>query len=708
MQPLPSVPQLTPEELTAAMQGQITPQMMQKAAQLMQDPQVRAQMAQLEAMFKKGQLSPEMMKQMLGGNLGDPLSLLPPELQGITLNHLLKTGAIASILGLGAGYGMDRLMNGIQSAPNTLLERMLKRIESVSPVKKINDSLENRLKKIKSANPARYSRWLGMDGTYYSPAESLKHFYASYIGPQGHLSSKLRDLKLPSHLMARLNQSASRAELLQVLESSAVHFLPDSLQDIARSELHGGKLGQLAKKALGKSAASSASYSQATSTLRQLDRLMDKNQFVKLLEEAASQNRLSPGSFQSILSQLESPVGKSGGHLGDRFVGNLTRLMQEPNQRPLQSEIKRILGLKGNVGYEAIETALKKVSGRKALWQAVQESSRGLLAGELTPSPNMTLGQLESHFNRHHIMQRLNRTGTGQKLRSLLKGLLKWSTGVENHVKGALQEEHAFCKAMKARNIGPIGRSVGKALYYFQRLFSNGSRFGGLGNLVSKSFSGRLFGFNRLIASMMIFGFAVSGFLRAEKDLRFPKFADTLASGLGGWWGYELGRSLVTQLGLLTRNRWIASLSLKRCLGFLPWTWGSVLGGFIIPAVAASACGFLAQKAVHPFFGDPEWLKKAKEQREQEKLFEADRNRPLKSQQGLFERYMGANPPGNAGVTQGIQQSPSLDETSLSPESVGFTPMQIEQNRIADQQTQELNHLLSHGRDFKKRLWGTH
>jgi hypothetical protein len=406
-------------------------------------------------------------------------------------------------------------------------------------------------------------------------------------------------------------------------------------------------------------------------SLQQLDRLLDKQKFVKVLQEAAkdpiARRALKPGMLTEILLEIEKPAATVATHAGDLFAHNVERLLGTSGSSALKSEIQKALGMAaGDTGYAGFQAALRTKSGYQGVVEFVGNAAKGIVRN-LKPTGSTTLTQLEEHFGQYHMMSLLERRGLADKLKSLMNPFAKHVRYLgKNHIP-VVEGEHALFRTLQAEGVGPVGRFFGKIGYYVHRIFegNNIKRLGG--GLVTES--SPLFG--RLLVSLAIFGFAVSGYHKAPEKSKVARFFDYLASGMGGYLGFDVGRHLVHELGLFTRNAKFAAWSAKKMLGFLPWTYRGFMGEMIAPMIVAAGVGFVAQKVSHMIFGDPDKI-------EQKAEFEADSKRPIQSNRGLFQQFGNGTIPKIPGVVPGVETFAPNEEVVFTPQRMGeLTPERI-------------------------------
>ncbi len=683
---LPPLENMDPKALEA-LQGKMTPEMMQQAAQLMKDPRVRDQVGKIQEMIQNGQMTPEMMDQMVGQIPG-----MPP-IGKMDVVGMAQTGLLACVMGLMLGKNLDYVMQGIHKQRNSLLERVLKGIEANVPgVNWLNNKLEQMIHQVRQNLPAHESALLRLDSAY-TPEEVLKNYLSAYLGPQGHLYPQLQKLRLPAPLLQRLStQVHNTAQLQQILDANPVHFLPPKVQNAAGVALENGFLQRNVIRPMKEIAEAlmpsltSASKASAV-TLGYLQREMEKETFFKLLHDACDSAHPIRGITTDLVRETESllmkPIlGVKGVH--DPFAYNFAKLSQNPASKAAKV-IRCVLGVNSHTDYQGVRHALRLKAGNKTVVEFLRDASQGLVT-HLNVSEKTTLAELQSHFKQYHLIERLNRGRTGSQLKSTLSGLLKRAQYFEKYNVPVVETEHALYQAFKNRGIGPVGRFLGKMGFYGQRILegANFKRFGGKVLTETPSV------FNRLLVSLFIFGFAISGYKKAPEESKIPQFFEHLASGLGGYLGYELGRQVVPGLGILTRIPFMARLNRMRGVGF-------AMSEFVIPMIIGGVLGYGSQKVANLVFGDPVKI-------ERKLQFAADKERSLQSQKGLFEQFKNGESPQIPGITPNTEAF-TPDETALTPENTGLTPEQIVVNPAKLQENAIVQHEAGHLKSFAHSLW---
>ncbi len=686
---LPPLPPGMTQEQLAALQSQLTPEMIQQASLLLQDPKVREQMEKLQALAASGQLTPEMMSQLMPGMMG---GMLP---DGMNPKQLAITGILAVLMGWGVGKAVDNFVHGPNYHAKSLFERFLRGMQSLPGASWLNRQLQL---PSSTKGPALENLGQRLQGAISGDA-MVKNYLETHIGPRGHFYGDLAKMRLPKELLTRLsNNTHNLAQLKQIIEPSAVHFLPQSLRDIASQELHGGffnrnlvqPLGRLFKAILPTSWYEGAKrilpWAQPvkTSTLEQLQRLIDKENLLSVMQKAVTKKQVTPQVVELIKAALEQPIKGRSRHAGDLFAANLTKILQNKDYAPVAKAIRKALGLTQKVSYDTIRAALVKESKSPLVWEAIHKASQGLvsqvgLAGQASKagfklSGATTLSALEGHIQKSHILRSSARKGLASRLQGYLGGLVKRVNYLEKYHKPVVEAEHAIYDMLKKRGVGPVGRFFGKVGYFFQRIFE-GASFKRFQNNAAAAGSPW---FGRTIVSLFTFGTAISGYRKGKtQESKIARFFEGLSESLGGYMGFEVGRNYLPGLGLLTRNKWIAKFANAKFLGFLPWTYGGFLTEVVFTSLCGFAVGYVCKKISNAIFGDPDVLEKPPEPQKP-----AATNPAAASLTGDRRETVNSAGTQNPSATSTGKGGYVTTPGALTPENMGLTPEQIAFNPL--------------------------
>lgn len=613
---------LDPQQV-AAIRSQMTPENMARAQAMMADPAIRAKMAQMMAMARNGQLSPEVMQQMMasGGMAGG----IPPELglesAPLSAGQLMQVGVLSGVLGLGSGWAISRFMNHIHNNTNPgWLENGLKAIERLPGVAAISNRLSTAIEG--STSPTNILRSLDAAVTR---EEVSRSFVQSFFGPNGHYMAGEAGVGVEATLrkaittpmggvtadtvINHLRSATSPQHIQRVLKADPMHFLPETIQQAVKDEVGNLKPGFLTRMLRRVGILSTPPL--PTLTLGVVDNWHAQHELIQAIEQRFTSGTISQSAYESATTALGKQFGKG-------FEARLASALTADTSNALRQTIATSLNvplasIQGQTAQQLINT-VRTLPGRQAIWQQLNNSTQGLLTSALGATETSTWGSVIKSVEQNHIATHLKDSNVFNQLYRRIRGFFNHASSLEHSTLPMVAERHALREALKNRGIGPVGRFFASLGYDLQRTLS-GTRYRSLGGRAIMDSSPALY---RILGSLgmsfLTFGFAVSSAYKAPKESRTARFFDSLATGLGGFMGFEMGQRLIAETGLMTRWGWFSRLCTKTIplINLTPWkpTWGGFIGTLVIPAVLGWGISTLFQKPMNWIFGDPEKIEK--------------------------------------------------------------------------------------------------
>ncbi len=753
---------LTPDQFKA-LQSQVPPEALNQAMQLMRDPQFMKQMAEIDQLAREGKISPEQLNQMMMGMAGMPgmqpmagmPMMMPPGMSDFKPSNLIKTGILATVMGLGSSWAINKFMETdmLTTSKGSAMEQFLRWLEQQKPIQNMNDTWNKNLAKPDAPNKP-FSTWKRLD-VQFKPDEIRENYYRTYFGDKGHYITRTgnfqrkhirpffrtleknlpksltnavsngipqnvrdfimgnsKDLKtlLRQHpnVLSHIQGARHYWEISQAFDSSPVHFLPERIQDLVRKETEGGffrrslinpiinlvpqGIRQQVSQMLPKGVVEYFRGNGSQMTLQQLDKLAQKEMLLDRLRFLAKTGGKVPDNLAQQLDAFLSQYVKDAKHVSDQYSHNLKALLNSSGKQgneALKKSLAKALGLSENASASAIRDAMKKEINYKPVWEHLKHSGQKLV-GRLDDlkldeanASKVTLGQVNRHFRKHHIINKMQQNGVAGKLRGLLAGFTKRASFIERNYTELLTNEHQFMNYLRSRKIGPVGRFVARFFHTLRRIFN-----GDVSKMAAKNGSPML---NRLVVSLGIFGFGFLGFFRSPKESRWASLFENLSAGIGGYLGFQIGQNFISDLGLLIRNPIVGRIMNKRMLGFLP-TVGGFLSELLIPGlVVGGLFSTVGRKISHAIFGNPTKIEnKLKYEADKKKL----ESQPVSTQSGLFNQLRKGNTQFPGVVPHVKPFYPDL--TPLTLQNVGLAPADIARNELAIASDQSAEHAAEH------------
>jgi hypothetical protein len=673
LQPLPKK---WPVAAPAVLPGKQSPALRQHTP----DPAVMKQMEPLLKAAQQGQLSPDMLAQMANklppemraqlNTLAPQLATMPQALGNLTPGGILAGLGTVGAIGIGVGKGMDKLMSGA-SQPNSLLVRVLKAIEGNRLGQVLNQLIETHQTRQRPKHP-----WVSsvdaIEGNI-TQKRYMQDLLRMHLGPGGHFESDIKTLGLPSSMTRALANASSRLDILRVLDPNPVHAFPEPLKAIVSKELPGRPwvlrgvdwILQWTKPVLRPIISESFAlklYGAPGSTLKQLDRLLDRHTFMTLLNAAEAKGNLGTGVYQAVCKTLEAPAaaGTLAHHAGDRFVQRLSKLLQQNSRSELGQNIRRVLALRSDISETAICQAIKLKATddlRKPLWHTMQQTMQGLLRNPAALSSSTQVSQLPALFGKNHSASRLTPSASG-KLRHLLTPFVKRLKHIEGHYLPLVVSKNTMFRQLNAQGVGHVGKLLAKPLYHLQRIL-NGNNFNTYLNLANKTIADKPSILGMLGLSLFIFGIPVMTAATAPKESRIAQFFDGLSRTTLGYIGFETIRNLIQETHMLARWPKLSRMLHRPLIFGLPATRMGLVIELVIPLLGSLLCEHLASRVSHRIFGDPEAI-------ERQKAFTEDAKRSLNSQKGILDQVArGEDPLGLTGQSPFVSNPADINSQAL-------------------------------------------
>ena len=629
---------LDPQQV-AAIRAQMTPENMARAQAMMANPAIRAKMAQMMTLARNGQLTPDMMQQMManGGLAGGMNPEMGLESAPLTPGQLMQVGIISGVLGLGSGWAISRFMNHIHNNTNPgWLENGLKAIERLPGVAAISNHLSNAIEG--STSPTNVLRSLDAAVTR---EEVSRSFVQSFFGPNGHymageagvgIEETLRRAVTPTGgvtadtVLNHLRSATTPQHIHRVLDADPMHFLPESIQQAVKDEVGNLKPGRFTRfmRRLGIFSTPPA----PTLSLGVVDNWHAQHELIQAIEQRFTSGTISQSAYESATTALGKQFGRGfEARLANALAADTTNALRQTIATSLSVPVASIQTHTA----EQLMTLVRNMPGRQAIWQQLNNNTNGLLTASLGATETSTWGAVARSFEQNHIATHLKDSNVFNQLFNRIRGFFNHASSMEHSTLPMVAERHALREALKNRGIGPVGRFFASLGYDLQRTLS-GTRYRSLGGRAIMDSSPALYRvLGSLGMSFLTFGFAVSSAYKAPKESRTARFFDALATGLGGFMGFEMGQRLIAETGLMTRWGWFSRLCTRTIplINLTPWkpTWGGFIGTLVIPAILGWGISTLFQKPMNWIFGNPEKIEKklqAKKLADLQKQQEAD------------------------------------------------------------------------------------
>lgn len=586
---------------TAALPAQAPPEMLaayqQKMMAIMADPQKKALFTQLLQASQTGQIPPAQLAEQLDKlvSQGDsrPKGMLPAFL-------------MASLVGVGLGQVVRSSLSQFERSDvkSSWLEQGLHIVDHIPGVGLLNKGLDTMIKQRQAASkngvPSKLSRLLKLDG-YYETDAIKREMVQRHLGINGvyqtemsQMENNLKHLIAPEKLtevLKRLRATSRHSELMQILKPEAIYFVPASMRDYVRKY--------------------TSTTNGHSATLQELDQIISKNEFIKTLGETNAGRELLQSATNPLGKLIRESSPQAFAKVYEKSIlanTEYTGFLQKAWAKPLPKT------------YDSLRSSL----GLKPYWNHIYDNLKGLLyEGDKAVSaffdPKSTLALVDEKIARHHIVKHLDQLTPWRIFMEQIKGFIKRFQNFEQWHMPIIESSKAFIDQMKLKNIKPVGRLTGLLWFNFSRMFEgNHYQRWRLVNVLNKQSSGYL---NRLFIAATIFGASVLLSQTGRPETRRSRFFDSIATGLGGFYGWELGKNIVPQLEPVGNNT-LAHILSKRVLR---WPATVTVGGFInyffLPFFVTSwLFGTLAQKPVHLIFGNPDKLERTLNKKDADKL----------------------------------------------------------------------------------------
>ena len=603
----PNIPNMPPDMLQAYQQ---------KMMAIMSDPQKKALFLQLVQAAQAGKIQP----MQLADQLDKLVAIGEPKPKGIGSAFIM-----ASIFGLGVGQAVRTSLNQFEQSTTkpSVLENIMHTIDAIPGVAAVNRVIQNqldiRIKRTENQPNERLSRLLKLDN-YYETEQLKREMVQRHLGPNGMYQSELEALEKSlkgliepekfESFIQRIRSVSRHSELMQLVKPKAIYFVPVSIRDYVRKHKDFKNVN--------------------AATLEELDQLICNNEFIKKIgRHPYGEKLLNDGS--NLLSKL---LTESKPQAFAKLYENT--ILKDPEY---VKTLQKIWDGALPKNYASLRQSLEL----KPFWDHIYDNLKGLLFDGNKPvkaffSPKSSLSYIDEQITKYHLVKHLDKLAPWHTFMEKTQGFLKRFGNFEKSHIPIIESIKAFSDQMKAKGIKPVGRIAGLLWFNFSRMFE-GNHYQRLRlvSLINKQSAGYL---NRLLIASMIFGFSVLLANKGRDESRRARFCDAIATGLGGYYGWELSRNILPQFEPL-HNNFLGRLLNKR---LIKWPWVLTIGGafhFIMPFFITSwLFSTLSQKPIHWLFGDPDKIDQQLNKRDTEKMMEQ-----LKASQSI-------TPPSPANIRQ--------------------------------------------------------
>ncbi len=406
---------------------------------------------------------------------------------------------------------------------------------------------------------------------------------------------------------------------------------------------------------------------------------------------------------QQFLTRLELTPEKLEFDKVSKFIEGRQKELPKKLQQQLKQHLKD-----GKANSGAIRQLLDKLIDEKKLPSKQLKIVRGLrnqIAGiqdNLIPiyrEQHQLLRSLSIHAQKQAVAKL-----QPQLSQHLSKSMLQKVTGATSvqQIEQLLGKEllakkpalNAALQAAKKQNTGLIGRTVATLTNNIRRIFSgdtmkNGLYLGGKKAVETttkktlwqtiKSKGSKLLG--PVLAGGFIFGQSVSKARKAEPGEKIKSFFhDFLGFGIANFVGWEVGRKVLRQSGIIEKLLPFAKKAVFKSLPLLKglkWTWGGLIIEAVSMFVVAGMFQKVGEKIAHALFGTP---KNLDDKRSGKKLSDL-----ATTQQQALDR-------------QNQRFSPFQKQAQTAAQSFSLTPEQIAQSSIRNTHDQIANTVIAEDR----------
>jgi len=399
--------------------------------------------------------------------------------------------------------------------------------------------------------------------------------------------------------------------------------------------------------------------------------------FLKGIEKLPILNKLNQKMTQVITHEAQKPLA---------LQKLLTRLDNNASMDALRKEAINLYTAKGGAYWKEFQNIAKQFPHESGLLSKIQGfNSIGELQAYInsfkTPI-NKPWWNLSSLWQPYTYTTQTDKSAFVNALESVTKKFDKGLGSLENALLGGTESEHFLMDALRKRQVGPLGRFVGRFIHGLQQVFSGQAvmeRMGAAGATattaaVTRGFWGQVSTtLGRLpgIAFMgyFIFNPVVQFYLNKNtpKESRRARLAQEFFESVAGMMGFFTAPAIFAKTGLLYRHFPAAAKFLDK-----PFLWKFSRKGTLLMFIAPLLFAGIAKRISNVLFGNPNKI--------EARLKAKTEAHPLAARQGLFQQL---SQPGNTqlplvpGITPDTQ--PFVEDKipfHLSPATIAQSPFE--------------------------------